>query len=355
MGVLSRLKNLFFKLLDFLASLDIAVVDEGTDENGNPFQVCERTINGKVYKYRRTVIEDEKNKGKIILSYASADGKKDGFQITDVTANPTPEQIIACDQKYFEKLGVSKEDFYAKEETAETSETEEKTATASKNIKVTLKKIQSSENTDSIQLNRFCANYDVPSAMNDLAIVLDNAEFVDTLTEEPQSFIITDGEEDFDVEPIYDDFGVDSQYENLMLSTLVLLASLQTVHWKAAGEDFFQLHEKLDEYIQDCRDQVDAIAELSMECTGDVTNPILLTRSLFDDARLGFVDIDKPLTGFYTIEDGFASIRNDIDEHITRLEAYYPNFDHDIQSELDTWIRKWKKVSRYFLTRQQMK
>lgn len=353
MGVLSRLKNLFFKLLDFLASMDIDVVDEGTDSDGNRFQVCQRTINGKVYKYRRTIVVDKDDENKITLFYESKNPKA-GMQKADLNANISPEEIAKYDKEFFIKqLKVSEEDFDKSEESG-TGTDGETPATASKNIKVTLKKIQSSENTDSIQLNRFCANYDIPVAMDDLTVVLDSPDFVDTLTEEPQSFLITSGDEDFDVVPTDDEFGVDSQYETLLLSTLVLLASLQTVHWKAAGEDFFQLHEKLDEYIQDCRDQVDAIAELSMECTGDVTNPILLTQQLFNPDCVGCVHIEEPVTGFYTIDTGFANIQSAIDQHIARLEAYYPNFAHDIQSELDTWIRKWKKVSRYFLTRQQM-
>lgn len=348
MGVLSRLKNLFFKLLDFLASMDIDVVDEGTDSDGNRFQVCQRTINGKVYKYRRTTVVDKDDENKITLFYESKNPKA-GMQKANLSANISPEEIAKYDKEFFIKqLKVSEEDF-DKSEDSGTETGGETPATASKNIKVTLKKIQSSENTDSIQLNRFCANYDIPVAMDDLTVVLDSPDFVDTLTEEPQSFLITSGDEDFDVVPTDDEFGVDSQYQIIMLAALTLLSNIQAIHWKAAGEDFFQLHEKLDEYIQDCRDQVDAIAELSMECTGDVTDPVSLIICHADKSN-EYV----PIGNYYDINDGFAIVQSNIDKYVETLEAYYPNFAHDIQSELDTWIRKWKKVSRYFLTRQQM-
>ena len=49
---------------------------------------------------------------------------------------------------------------------------------------------------------------------------------------------------------------------NLFLSNLnVFYRKLQNYHWNVKGEDFFNVHVKLEEYYNDVNDQIDEIAE----------------------------------------------------------------------------------------------
>ena len=49
---------------------------------------------------------------------------------------------------------------------------------------------------------------------------------------------------------------------NLLLSNLnVFYRKLQNYHWNAFGNDFFTVHEKLEEYYNEVNEQIDEIAE----------------------------------------------------------------------------------------------
>lgn len=49
---------------------------------------------------------------------------------------------------------------------------------------------------------------------------------------------------------------------NLFLANLnVFYRKLQNYHWNIKGEDFFNVHEKLEEYYNDVNEQIDEIAE----------------------------------------------------------------------------------------------
>lgn len=49
---------------------------------------------------------------------------------------------------------------------------------------------------------------------------------------------------------------------NLFLSNLnVFYRKLQNYHWNIKGEEFFNVHEKLEEYYNDVNEQIDEIAE----------------------------------------------------------------------------------------------
>ena len=57
---------------------------------------------------------------------------------------------------------------------------------------------------------------------------------------------------------------MESNVENLneLLSDLeVMSVKLQNYHWNVQGKGFFQTHEKLEEYYNEIREQIDEIAE----------------------------------------------------------------------------------------------
>lgn len=86
------------------------------------------------------------------------------------------------------------EDFENSEDVEE--EMNEEGTPAASYVDVSLSYIKSS---DEINLSAIYANYDVARAMNALQEVIDNDEFIAELTEEPQSFRITDEGDDYDV------------------------------------------------------------------------------------------------------------------------------------------------------------
>ena len=119
--------------------------------------------------------------------------------LTDVPTNEVNNVIL--DILKTSKL-ITVESAKEEEEDVDQSAQETEMGTpASSHVDVSLSYIKSS---DEVNLNAIYANYDVNEAMNALQQVIDNDEFIASLTEEPQSFRITDEGDDYDVTVIDD-------------------------------------------------------------------------------------------------------------------------------------------------------
>lgn len=215
-----------------------------------------------------------------------------------------------------------------------------KATEGTKTIKVALQTVQSN-NEVNVVMTKVTANYSAVQAMQNLDAVIAADEFVDVLTEKPQSFVIVDdGSDELDVEPT-EDFSTDDACHACVLGAVVLYNNLKMIHWNAIGKDFFTLHEKLDSYLEQAMSDIDWLGELCMELNNDAPNP-------------GTASTETLITeGSFTIDEGFALVKTAIDEFVACLDMNYVNFDHDIQSEMDNTIRYWRKEANYKVARQQ--
>lgn len=220
---------------------------------------------------------------------------------------------------------------------------------ASKNIKVKLSKIQSNKGYD-IELHSILASkdLDILDAMDAVNDVIEDEEFVNELSEEPKCFDLQlKSDEDLEVSLLADDVITVEELNNTMIVALYeairLHANLKTIHWNASGVNFFDLHEKLDEYIDVIYDQIDVLGELVAELSGCAPNP--------GDIPTNLTLLQITNTEGFNAEEGFTIAYNLIDEYIQVLQTIYCNFPSDIQSTLDEMIRYWKKESHYKLDR----
>lgn len=212
---------------------------------------------------------------------------------------------------------------------------------SAKSLKVTLSRVCAGTE-DTINLTAINANYNITAALDDLNNVLDSEEFVDSLTEDEQSFEIVEVPEsnEYDVNPI-DEVDVNSTYHELLGAAIRLYHDAQSIRWGAKGLQMHELYSVIDNKLWDYRYWIDMLAELVVEKTGQV--PHISSYCNSQDA------IDT--SAGFDVENGIRTFQHCLQEFVSILEGYYVNLDHDIQNIVDGWIRECKKQSDYYMER----
>ena len=178
-------------------------------------------------------------------------------------------------------------------------------------------------------------------------IVLDSHEFITLervledagyeLVGASDSLPIVETEPDF-VEVNY------SQYTTLVYTIQAIANDIKYIHWNCCGIEFDAIHTVTEEYYSKLSQDLDLFAEISLEQAGiTLTNPSKMTTK-----------IDWPCLeniNLISSSDAWQYMRNLIETLITELQFNYDKFDSDIQSELDTVIRYWKKELKYKVIR----
>ena len=214
------------------------------------------------------------------------------------------------------------------------------TPAAASRLIVKLNKVVGSEDI-SVELSGVYANYDAQQAFDDLTQVVNDDDFVAELLEEPQTFAIVPAEDDSLSVELCDEC---DEYEQHALTDILqhlykLLFDAQAVHWNVKGETATDLHMRAESCYYDASNQIDQVAELTAELCGSVQHPMAYTN---------LTEILDTCSGF-DMTSGITILRDDIDCLVNTLQLYSCNFDSDIQSMMDDWIRGWRKQSDYFM------
>lgn len=241
--------------------------------------------------------------------------------------------------EYFDDKDQGVED----EETAEyqpldTSDLGEFDIEECKKINVKLRKINASSELDLVAIN---CNYSIHDAIADLAVIADDIEFVDSLTEEPQAFEIIPDAADISVQEVSDFDPSARCYTEMYTESLALYNNIKSIHWGSKGEGFFTLHEKAEEIANEIHDRLDVIAEWEVQHNKKIINANKLNVIEY------LIETDY---GFDRM-NGFSAIRLLIQKDIEALEAFYTNLPHDEQSIVDDWVAYDNKLANYLLTR----
>ena len=134
----------------------------------------------------------------IILECASKKINSDGYNLDEVKESEIDKTIDKVLQQ--SKLIRVEEGDAIKQEHSEDLETvNQGDIETSSHLDVTLSYIKAS---DEVNLSAIYANYDIQDALLTLDEAINNDEFVNILSEEPQSFRITDEGNQFDIQPI---------------------------------------------------------------------------------------------------------------------------------------------------------
>lgn len=211
-------------------------------------------------------------------------------------------------------------------------------AAASQHINITLKKIQASDELDILRLE---SNYSPSDTLSDIDEIINQDEFLNTLTEEPQAFAIEVDDEGFDIEKC-DECPECSPCESLcevFKAGIRAYRNLYILHWMSHGNDMMKLHNLSEEMYEELQSEIDTIGELLVEKQGTVP-------------QLDF-DCDYIPVQQYDFQTGLDQIKSLIQMYIDCIDYAYCNQDSDVQSTLDEWLRYWNKQINYFIKNQE--
>ena len=206
----------------------------------------------------------------------------------------------------------------------------------SRQISVTLKKITAS---NELQLLGLQSNYSPSETLDDLEDAIYQDEFMDVLTEEPQSFTINVDDDGYDIDTCEAcDTDPCASLCEVFKAGVRAYRNLYIIHWMSKGNDMMKLHTMAEEMYGELIQEIDTIGELLVEKQGTV--PQL-------DFPCDYVPVQD-----YDFQTGLDYIQSLIQMYIDCIDYAYCNQDSDVQSTLDEWLRYWKKQLNYFVERQ---
>ena len=209
----------------------------------------------------------------------------------------------------------------------------------SKHISVTLKKVQASSDLEILSLD---SNYLPGDTLNDVDEIINQDEFIDTLTEEPQTFDIKVDDDGFDIEKCEECKECDpcASLCEVFKTGIRAYRNLYILHWMSSGNDMMKLHNLSEEMYDELKDEIDTVGELLVEKQGTV--PQL-------DFPCDYIPVQK-----YDFQTGLDQIKSLIQMYIDCIDYAYCNQDSDVQSTLDEWLRYWNKQLNYFVKGQEI-
>ena len=221
----------------------------------------------------------------------------------------------------------------------ENSQEDQQPAESSKHISVTLQKVTAS---DDINILTLSSNYLPGETLEDIDEIINQEEFLNTLTEEPQAFTVDVDDDGFDIEPC-EECPQCNPCESLcevFKAGIRAYRNLYIIHWMSKGNDMMKLHTLAEEMYGELIQEIDVIGELLVEKQGTV--PQL-------DFPCDYVPVQD-----YDFQTGLQQIQSLVQMYIDCIDYAYCNQDSDVQSTLDEWLRYWKKQLNYFVERQEI-
>lgn len=322
-GIIDRLLNTLKSLSDFIkrelddlsrAGLDTSEPKK-TDKGGVKFHIKSKSGNEADIEY--VPLNDEGTEVDILIVNKSENLNE---TISKVKADKAKSVLVD----------------YLKELWGDELDEDNDSANSAKRLEVELTRITSSESC-TVNMSKIYATYAPNNALADLDTVLGDDAFIDSLPEgEIQSFVITQDDTNFDVNPISD---VDTcRFDVLVCQGYMLQVTLQSLHWNVKGEGSPHLHNLFGEYAHKASWMVDIFAEISVEYCGHVKHPAYEVQF---PAVLDTTSIDA--------QSAIQIAMDAINSYVEALECYSVNYSADVQGEIERFIREWKHESNYTL------
>lgn len=209
---------------------------------------------------------------------------------------------------------------------------------ASTQIKVKLQKVMGSSQIGLLGLETNGSPADTLDYIDD---IINQDEFLNAVTEEPQTFAINVEEDGYEIEQCEDcEFDPCKSLEEVFKAGIRAYRNLYIIHWMSNGNDMMKLHLLAEEMYEELAKEIDTIGELLVEKCGTV--PQL-------DFPCDYVAVQN-----YDFQTGLDVIQSLISMYIDCIDIAYPNQTSDVQSTLDEWLRYWNKEMNYFIKRQEV-
>ncbi len=220
----------------------------------------------------------------------------------------------------------------------------DQSSNASKRISMKLQKITGSTDIDLMAIQ---ANFNPGEALTVVDDVLQNPDFVDLITETPQTYNIIVDDAGYDVNP-GTELIVDPvcSLNELFICMDSFNKELHIIHWMSIGNDMMKIHELAQQLYEELDTEIDELGELIVEKSGMVP----------DIRYVGFCP-DSPeiklCSDNVDFQTGLRQISNGIQALLDHIDMAYINQTSDVQSVLDDWLRYWNKQINYFIKREQ--
>lgn len=196
-----------------------------------------------------------------------------------------------------------------------------------------------SKDKEGVALHAIKASCDISAAQSILSDIVGAEDFVDGLTEDPQSFMITETEDEYNIEPV-ESVDVSSTYLDIFKDVSLLNSTIQTYTW-ALGESAFNTDPFLSSMKWDINSLTDNCAIWVINHTNKY--PTVIGAFGNDCADLSDVMEDgKPSVDLIHDEvkqlfEGFAEI----------LDLYYVNLEHEEQKIVDDFLNNLNRALAY--------
>ena len=326
---IKTLSKALMQAIDKIGSLDTGLkIEKGTktDDGGITFDVT--TPKGN--KFTATFAPTDK--ANVLSAYfKSKNGKT--YQIKQV--KDTQEEYMKAFEQAANKL-------FGESSIIDVQESDEDVELSTR-IKVSLQKVVSAKDTD-IRMCAITANCDVCDALASIDNVLADEDFINQLGEEPASFAIVDEGNEFDVQPIENDFDLGDAYISILQKVYQVMFDAQYIHWNYSGDNFNDIHSISNDIYWQCSSIIDFLSELKVENFSHANHPLSIVRELYADSDCGYVEPDV-----CDCESTINSLISSVSGLADTLDCYYCNFENDVQHTFDGWIRTLKQQAKFQL------
>lgn len=289
---------------------------------------------GQRFKVKAVPIADT---DKFTMYVKSDNGKKQKYD--NVTEKDFTKKLVDFAERFMD--GAAVEDTY--EDVKEHGNIHDSEAdfdiNESKHLQISLRKVVA-ENEIQIELMSVNANYSPSEALVDIQTIVEDDSILPDIDETPVSFDIAVTEDSYDLCEC-NCVDLNSAFDHLVTAAYTVYLNLQALHWNSMGKKFMRIHTMIDDYLSYIRDMIDRLAEINLQTHDYMVNPVILAK----DAIV--MVSDGNIEGDIAASEAESVILHLVDV----LNLYYPNMDHDVQSEFDEWIGYLKSEALYKLRR----
>lgn len=289
---------------------------------------------GQRFKVKAIPVADT---DKFTMYIKSDNGKKQKYD--NVTEKDFTKKLVEFSEKFMD--GAAVEDTY--EDVKEHGNIHDSDAdfdiNESKHLQMSLRKIVA-ENEIQVELMSVNANYSPSEALIDIQNIVDDDSILPDISETPVSFDIAVTDDAYDVCEC-DCVDLNSAFNHLVTVAYTAYLNLQALHWNSIGKKFMRIHTMIDDYLSYIKDIIDRLAEINLQTNEYMVNPVRLIMASEVLVPDGNIEGDQAA----------AAAESLILYLVDALDLYYPNMDHDVQSEFDEWIGYLKSEALYKLRR----
>lgn len=330
------LPSLLDKTLAWLSESDFKVKDEEEiidEETGKAIGYMYTAKTTDNYKFRVKVLFNEDNDKLCDVFVLGEDGKRDGKRGIKSTA---VERFINEWINENHPTGDENEDQETSFEGMEESTPQDKNTNqvsdyknANQNIKQSTQlyaKLTKVAASDEVILSGIYANYDCVKAYSDLEEVLDSDEFIDSLVEGDNLFMITPEEESLNVEVCEEipQTGLSELLSEIFKSAYIVEAQFKNLEIIGKRTQNQYLVNQISSHRYLVQDEMYYI----------------LQQKDFIDSQIDIINLINSIG-----EIPAASTFEDcVGRHVSVLEYCYPNLDHSFQTLLDSWINNLRSM-----------